>query len=273
MRHNEAQYLRPDEIVAERRKNSLVFLPLAPLEWHGPHLPLGVDPLRAEFAAKKLAAQLGGIVMPTLYMGTERERSAPMLASIGLPVKSYVVGMDFPANSLPSLYFKEEVFALALRNYLDLLISGWQFKNVVIVNGHGAENQIYTLTRLQKEFTSTGRTRIIVVMPMVNFPNNLWSHATREETSTVMHGWPETVELRALPPRPRPLRNTHWAIIDDQTFRGSPARGFRVRDHEDPRKSTAAEGKRMFDVTIRQLAALIRKELRLGRRAPEEKGR
>jgi hypothetical protein len=41
----EVQYLRPDQVVASRDANGIIFLPLAPLEWHGPHLPLGVDPL------------------------------------------------------------------------------------------------------------------------------------------------------------------------------------------------------------------------------------
>ena len=58
-----------------------------------------------------------------------------MLESIGFGRDEYVVGMDFPDNTLKSLYFKEEVFAILLRNYLELLVDDWRFSRVVLVNG------------------------------------------------------------------------------------------------------------------------------------------
>lgn len=51
----EVQYLRPDQVIKAREERSLIFLPVGPIEWHGPHLPLGVDPLRAHFAAVAVA--------------------------------------------------------------------------------------------------------------------------------------------------------------------------------------------------------------------------
>ena len=116
----EVQYLRPDQVVAARDRGAPIFLPMGPIEWHGPHLPLGVDPLRARFAAIALAEQMDGIVMPTLFVGTERERSPEMLQNIGFEADEYIVGMDFPDNTLKSHYFREEVFAVVLRNQLEL---------------------------------------------------------------------------------------------------------------------------------------------------------
>ena len=75
-RETRLQWLRPDEILAERQRCPVIYLPLGPLEWHGPHLPFGTDPLQAEHTALLLAEKLGGVVHPTLYIGTERERSA-----------------------------------------------------------------------------------------------------------------------------------------------------------------------------------------------------
>ena len=57
--HAEIQYLRPEQILESRDQHSIVYLPIGPLEWHGPHLPLGVDPLRAQVAAIELAKQIG----------------------------------------------------------------------------------------------------------------------------------------------------------------------------------------------------------------------
>jgi creatinine amidohydrolase len=45
MRTRALEFLRPEEILDEMRRCPAVFLPLAPLEWHVPHLPYGVDPL------------------------------------------------------------------------------------------------------------------------------------------------------------------------------------------------------------------------------------
>ena len=261
MHTREVQLLTPDEIIAEREKTSLIYLPLAPLEWHGPHLPLGVDPLRAYQAAKKLAGITGGLVLPTLFLGTERERSAEMLKSIGFKGDEYLVGMDFPENSLPSLYFKEEVFALVLRNYLELLSESWRFKNIVVVNGHGAENQLQVISRLVAEFNAGGRTRLMSVMPMLNFPDHKWSHASLEETETLMADYPNSVQLEKLPKKPQPLYNIRWAIVDDQTFRGKPARDYAVRREEDPRDADPIRGRKVFNKTIADLAVIIKRWL------------
>ena len=45
MRTRALEFLQPEKILDEMRRCPVVFLPLAPLEWHGPHLPYGVDPL------------------------------------------------------------------------------------------------------------------------------------------------------------------------------------------------------------------------------------
>ena len=257
----EVQFLRPDQVLAQRQENSLVYLPVGPLEWHGPHLPLGVDPLRAQVAALALAKIIGGIVLPTLYVGTERERSPEMLRDIGFAGNEYVVGMDFPRNSLKSLYFKEEVFALLLRNYLEMLIDDWMFRNVIIVNGHGAENQLNVIARLQREFAARKAARIILVMPMLDFPNHKWSHATLEETETLLACFPESIALDALPPGDTPLLNTEWAVVDDLTFRGQPTEDSTVRPEEDPRRADAESGARVFGRTVEQLSSLIRARL------------
>ena len=39
------EWLRPGQLVARRNECPLVIVPVAPLEYHGPHMPLGTDPL------------------------------------------------------------------------------------------------------------------------------------------------------------------------------------------------------------------------------------
>ena len=83
MRTVQVEYLRPGEIVAERERFSVVYLPIGPLEWHGPAMPYGTDPLMAQEVARAAARITGGVVMPTLYVGTERERPAYILEGMG----------------------------------------------------------------------------------------------------------------------------------------------------------------------------------------------
>ena len=39
------ELMRPSEILEAKERCSLIYLPIGPLEWHGPHLPFGVDPI------------------------------------------------------------------------------------------------------------------------------------------------------------------------------------------------------------------------------------
>jgi len=252
----QAQFLRPEQILAIRRRTSLAFLPLGPLEWHGPHLPLGVDPLLAEMAAVELARVMGGLALPTLYMGTERERSPAMLRHIGFKGDEYVVGMDFPANGLRSLYCPEEMFGLVLRGWLDLLSRSWGFRRIVIVNGHGGENHLAVIQRLRREYEAGGEVRVATVMPVLGFPHGSSGHATRGETEALMVRYPECIDLARLPRRGAPLQNLRWAIVDGNTFCGRRHTGT-VAATEDPRDADARRGARTFARTLGQLVRYL----------------
>ena len=52
MRTVQLELLRPGEILAERERCSIVYLPVGPLEWHGPAMPYGTDALLAQSLAR-----------------------------------------------------------------------------------------------------------------------------------------------------------------------------------------------------------------------------
>jgi len=256
------QMLRPAQIIAERERVPLAFLPLGPLEWHGPHLPLGVDPLNAETAALRVAQEVGGVVLPTLHVGTERERNPDMLEAIGFAREDYLVGMDFPANAMPSFYYPEEVLAVVVRATLGLLVRQG-YKLAVLMNGHAAENHLITLQRLAVEFTNESPMRVVLLVPIPGYTQgDDWSyaHATAGETSVVMAVAPETVDVTTLP-ADGPLRNVDHAIVDDQTFRGHPTPDHTVRPEDDPRHATAEAGERRLEACVAELAAAVREAL------------
>jgi creatinine amidohydrolase len=257
------ELLRPDEIVAERERCPVIYLPIGPLEWHAPHLPFGTDALNAEAAARSVAEQVGGVVLPTLFCGTERERNPKMCQDLGFPADSYIVGMDFPANAIPSLYYREEFFALLVRETLDRVIR-LGYKLVVIVNGHGAANHMETLRRLSKEFSALSPARVLftVAFPVnARFAHSI-GHADVGEASVMMALQPESVDLGQLPPLDRPLRNVDYAIVDSETFDGSPTPDYTVREGADPRRhASAAWGREIMEQTAQEISEIVRAAL------------
>ena len=66
----------PHEIVARRRKFPAAFIGLGGLEWHGEHLAVGNDALKAEKLCELAAAKSGGFAFPTLWYGDPRVAGA-----------------------------------------------------------------------------------------------------------------------------------------------------------------------------------------------------
>lgn len=111
MRTVRYELMRPEEVLARKAEKSVVYLPIGPVEWHGLALPFGTDPLMAQAIARQAARVGGGVVMPTLFLGTERERSPEDLHNMGFEdTDQYVVGMDFPGLAVKSMYAREECF-------------------------------------------------------------------------------------------------------------------------------------------------------------------
>jgi len=63
----------PHEIVARRKRFPAAFIGLGGLEWHGEHLAVGNDALKAEKLCELAAARSGGFAFPTLWYGEPRE--------------------------------------------------------------------------------------------------------------------------------------------------------------------------------------------------------
>lgn len=259
MRSRQIQYLRPQEVLDEMSRFPVAYWPLGLIEWHGPHLPLGVDAFNAEAIALRVAEAGGGLVMPTTYFGTERERPPEVLDWLGFEAGQWVVGMDFPANSLPSMYAYEDLFAIVVRENLRLMAE-MGFKLIVAISGHAATNQIETLERVAAEFNAAGGVRVLVVLPFVANADGILEvgHASRIETSVMLALDPETVQLDALPPLPEPLKNTDWAIVDYPTFLGQPAEERTVSEADDPRRATAEAGQEMMARAAEQILEKVK---------------
>lgn len=260
-RETRLQWLRSYEVAAERERCPLVYLPIGPLEWHGPHLPLGTDPLQAEHTALALAEKIGGVVHPTLYIGTERERSPELLRDLGFSGEEWIVGMDFPANNERSYYYAEDAFSIIVRFTLEQLMAHG-YRLVVLVNGHGATNQIHQLQRLAAEFTQRGPAKVLYTFDLDAQTDDDAGHATITETAAIMALNADRVDLKCLPPLDQPLQNTAYAIVDAPTFGGQPTANRTVRALADPRRASSELGQRHFVTTVERLSVMILNELK-----------
>ena len=91
MREVRLELLRPEEIEQDRKDSGVLYLPLGPLEWHGPHIPYGFDALNAYNMAIELAKKMGGLVLPCLYLGAASIVSKKKLTDICFNQDDYIV--------------------------------------------------------------------------------------------------------------------------------------------------------------------------------------
>lgn len=259
--------MRPQEILDAMEEKSIAYIAVGPLEWHGPAMPFGTDPVAAYETAVAVQKRVGGVVLPAIYAGTERERDTDTLKSMGFNGDEYVIGQDFPKNSLCSFYMREEVFSLVIREYLRHL-TNQGFKLIVIMNGHGATNQKYTLERLATEFSRETSSKVIVVMGVGSIgPDDAFEgHATKSETAVQMYINSDNVDLSKLPPKEIKLKNCDWGITGATAYALTPNEDHTIEEQCDPRNATVEIGEKYMLSAIELMVAEVEKaweELRL----------
>ena len=78
------QFMRPGQLEDAARKFPVVYVPFGLIEWHGKHLPLGNDALKAHGILVKTAERFGGVVYPPVYFheGFDRKALIPVLTDL-----------------------------------------------------------------------------------------------------------------------------------------------------------------------------------------------
>jgi len=112
------KFLSAAELRAKAQEGAIVVLPVASMEQHGPHLPVGVDTILSEAVCQAAAERIAGdtpvVVAPTLWCGMAEHHMA--------------FGGTFTFD-IPTY---RTVLHAILRS-----IERHGFKRVLIVNGHG----------------------------------------------------------------------------------------------------------------------------------------
>ena len=272
----ELELMRPQDVVRARASAPVAFVPIGPLEWHGPHLPLGTDGLHAHHVAVRAAQKIGGVVYPTLHVGADAVQGPGTEESVehlGLPPDERIVGMDYPGNPVKSAYIDEGVVGLLVREVVRAL-KEQPYDVIVIVNGHGAPNHQRTLRRVATEQSEPGRVAVLYATAWLapEPPAVDPGHADRLETSLLMALEPQAVDVQQLPPRPHRLPYADFGIVDGAAFDGRPQPDSSVPDAADPRSSSAEEGARLVALEVEHLCGLVSDTLRaLSTRRPSPK--
>jgi creatinine amidohydrolase len=153
-------------------------LPIGTIEYHGGHLPLGLDGLKAQAIAEAAAVRSGAVLAPTSWWAAD-----------GVP---RALTLRLPAGVI------EPLLVEALTQF-----AAMGFQTIVLVNGHfGLAN-----SRLLRHVALASMRRTpVTVLPIADYEvllefGNLGDHAGHWETSLLLGDRPDLVRLDALPGR------------------------------------------------------------------------
>jgi creatinine amidohydrolase len=175
--------------------------------------------------------------------------------------------MDFPTAIWKSHYYQEHIFAQVVANVVEMLIAGG-YNVIVLVNGHGAWNQLETLDRLSKHYSNTTDAEVVwrLAANLDVAEKNLAGHADLSETSMMMYYQKEAyatdsmVDLSKLPERSVPIHYPDFSIVDGAGFSENPSPGHVVQT--DPRDATIEFGRKEYEANVRSYIELAEEALK-----------
>ena len=174
MRYEE---MLPHEFDQAMAKAPVAYVPIGTLEYHGPHLAIGNDALKATGILERACARTGGVLVPPLYWG------------IGGGHKGYPT----------SIIVRDHVLAELLTDVLEGLYRVG-FRVVVLLTGHYPQEQVDAVKLAAERWAEQHPdARIWGLSEPEAYPGeNRSDHAAKWETSILMHLRPELVEMQRM---------------------------------------------------------------------------
>lgn len=166
----------PHEFEAALAQFPVAYVPVGSLEWHGRHLALGNDTLKAHGILLHTAEHYGGVVLPPTYWG-----------HMGFWKPGCHPGL--PADTVDALY---------TAIFTGLVTVG--FKVVIGVTGHDVNEQLASLQKAVDAISADGTAAGFAMMEgmLYDLPGDAMDHAAHWETSILMYLHPELVELERI---------------------------------------------------------------------------
>ncbi len=169
------QYAQMEQITPQRfqqlmEQRPLIYLPCGLIEWHGRHLPLGLDGLKMHGIVLRCAEKTGGVVLPVSWF------NAP----------------GFGAFCGTMVYPPEMVKAVLVKVLEQAAKMG--AKVIAVVTGHYGELQVNTVKRAAAEFMEANPGVLVLARPEyegVEVDGEAPAdHAAKWETSMALYLFP-----------------------------------------------------------------------------------
>ena len=190
----------PHEIVARRRGFPAAFVASGCLEWHGEHLAVGNDALKAERLCELAAERSGGFAFPTLWYGDSRGHSLAENHFDDAP--AILEKMGFRAEKFTSGHFgktreQEIEFYRRLVYHLLVQMNQLEMRAVCLVTGHAplhywAQEPV---SRFNQRFRDTQAFAAMETLYCDDSEGVRVDHAAKWETSFLLHLRPDCVDL------------------------------------------------------------------------------
>lgn len=160
------QFMRPAQLENALKQFPVVYVPFGLIEWHGRHLPLGNDAMKAHAILVKTAEQFGGVVYPPVYFHE-----------------------GFPSQFLVPLL--TELFQRLRKTGFRVLLG---------VSGHNVKGQIDMVNKALEPVVADGAVAGLGLweVSLSQGAESNTDHAAKWETSNMMFFYPELVDMAAL---------------------------------------------------------------------------
>lgn len=217
-------------------KRPVAYIPLGTYEWHGEHLPVGLDALTSHGICLRAAAIDGGIVMPPHY---------------------YSVGGGH--GHYPWTIIKSEPNEIeAQLNFTLQRIETFGFKLAVLFSGHFPDTQLDMIDRVAKKWnTKNGTLRVFATaVSRIEGLKFAPDHAGIFETTLLAALRPDLVQLdrlKSLARAPLPKSEDNFAEA-----RHNPDHPIYGVFGPDPRHFNPDEAKPLLDACVKWLVAQVK---------------
>jgi creatinine amidohydrolase/Fe(II)-dependent formamide hydrolase-like protein len=160
------QFMRPVQLEAAARKFPAVYVPFGLIGWHGVHLPLGNDAIKAHGILVKCAEKYGGVAYPPVYFHSG---------------------------------FRQEHLVPVLTDLFDRL-KRTGYRVIIGVSGHNVRGQIDMINKAMAPVTADGTVAGIGLweITLSRGPESASDHAAKWKTSNMMVLCPDLVDMSEL---------------------------------------------------------------------------
>jgi creatinine amidohydrolase len=244
--------LTPDEFQRRLARAPIAYLPLGTLEWHGPHLPLGADGLQPLGLFEALANDMGGIILPMLFVGPDVRRQVDGRDLIGMDTCPLSTPAYPPQQFPGSAYWVSDGLFVSL---LDSIVEQLARAGFRIIVGHGHGPSTNKFAEQAKRWHAEFGVQALHCWVQPGELAYMGDHAALNETSITLCVRPDLVRMDKLPEAP-----ADWPA-------GVGGQHERTYREENPRNATAEHGRRILQSTLEVMKRNLTEAIALSRAA------